>query len=148
MGLHYSERRYYEDDKENEDFIKYYAHQIYCRHGQANYVICYKCKDESEFIKMREYWKRLNIKYRNFNWNSFFGMESPTDDDGIDVDDDYRILGLKKTSSQEDLKKAFHQKARETHPDKVGGDGDMFKRIREAYDNIRRQLADLVVPVV
>ena len=70
-------------------------------------------------------------------------MESPRDDDGINVDEDYRVLGLKKTSSQEDLKKAFRQKARETHPDKVGGDGELFKKIKHAYDNIKEQVGGL-----
>ena len=144
MGLHYSERVYYEDEKEQEHFVNYYAEHIYCRHGQPSEVICYRCKEDAAHIKMRRYWDKFNIKYRNFNWNSFFGMESPRDDDGINVDEDYRVLGLKKTSSQEDLKKAFHQKARETHPDKVGGDGELFKKIKHAYDNIKEQVGGLV----
>ena len=140
MGLHYSERQYYDDPIKNAEFIRVYGATLYCSHGQPSYAICYRCKEDNEFIKMRQYWDRLNIKYRNFNWNYFFGMESPSDDDGINVDDDYRVLGLKKTSSQEDLKKAFHQKARETHPDKIGGDGELFKKIKNAYENIKEQV--------
>ncbi len=45
----------------------------------------------------------------------------------------YSILGIKRSASQEDIKNAFRQKARETHPDK-GGDEEEFKKVREAYE--------------
>ena len=61
--------------------------------------------------------------------HSFFFEE-----DFCDEEDNYSILGLKRSASQEDIKNAFRQKARETHPDKIGGDGEEFKRVREAYE--------------
>lgn len=45
----------------------------------------------------------------------------------------YDILGIPKTSTQEEIKKAFRKKAVEHHPDK-GGDESKFKEISEAYD--------------
>jgi len=43
------------------------------------------------------------------------------------------VLGLKRSSSQEDIKKAFREKALKTHPDK-GGDPADFRKVREAYE--------------
>jgi DnaJ-domain-containing protein 1 len=45
----------------------------------------------------------------------------------------FQVLGLKRSASQEDIKHAFREKARETHPDK-GGDEEEFKIVREAYE--------------
>jgi len=46
--------------------------------------------------------------------------------------DYYKILGVDKSSSQDDIKKAFRKKAHELHPDK-GGDPEKFKEVNEAY---------------
>ena len=45
----------------------------------------------------------------------------------------YEILGVEKTASFEDIKKAFRKLALEHHPDK-GGDEERFKEINEAYE--------------
>ena len=47
--------------------------------------------------------------------------------------DYYKILGVDKNSSQEEIKKAFRKKAHEFHPDKAGGNAEKFKEINEAY---------------
>lgn len=47
--------------------------------------------------------------------------------------DYYNILGVDKNASQEEIKKAFRQKAHQYHPDKTGGDEAKFKEINEAY---------------
>ncbi|MDD5464659.1 MAG: molecular chaperone DnaJ [Candidatus Moranbacteria bacterium] len=46
--------------------------------------------------------------------------------------DYYEILGVQKTASQDEIKKAFHKLAHKYHPDK-GGDEKKFKEINEAY---------------
>ena len=33
MGLHYSERTYYDDPDENDHFVKYYGCNMYCKHN-------------------------------------------------------------------------------------------------------------------
>lgn len=45
----------------------------------------------------------------------------------------YDILGLTKTASKEDIKKAFRKLAHKFHPDKKGGDANKFKEVNEAY---------------
>ena len=47
--------------------------------------------------------------------------------------DYYEILGVAKTATEEEIKKAFRKKAHQHHPDKDGGDEAMFKEINEAY---------------
>lgn len=47
--------------------------------------------------------------------------------------DYYEILGVSKTASEEEVKKAFRKKAHQHHPDKDGGDEAKFKEINEAY---------------
>jgi len=46
--------------------------------------------------------------------------------------DYYELLGIQKTASEEEIKKAFHKLAHKYHPDK-GGDEKKFKEINEAY---------------
>jgi DnaJ family protein A protein 2 len=57
----------------------------------------------------------------------------------------YDILGISPTSSVLEIKKAFRNKARITHPDK-GGDAEKFKEINSAYEILsnpeKRQLYD------
>jgi molecular chaperone DnaJ len=59
--------------------------------------------------------------------------------------DYYELLGVAKTASQEEIKKAFHKLAHKHHPDK-GGDEKKFKEINEAYqvlsDASKRQQYD------
>ncbi|MFA5358948.1 MAG: molecular chaperone DnaJ [Patescibacteria group bacterium] len=45
----------------------------------------------------------------------------------------YETLGVPKTASADEIKKAFREKAHLYHPDKKGGDEAKFKEINEAY---------------
>lgn len=45
----------------------------------------------------------------------------------------YNILGVSKTASKDEIKKAFRALAHKYHPDKKGGDAEKFKEINEAY---------------
>ena len=46
----------------------------------------------------------------------------------------YEILQVPKTASQREIVQAYHQRALKLHPDKQGGDKDMFQKVAEAYE--------------
>jgi len=60
--------------------------------------------------------------------------------------DYYEILGVGKSASADEIKKAFRKAATQHHPDKEGGDETKFKEISEAYevlkDSSKRQRYD------
>ena len=99
------------------DLPEYYKGDTYCRY--------------SNFEKDEHFYEDSN----------FFG--NPFEDDfksqreyREEENENYSVLGLKRSASQEDIKQAFRDKARETHPDKIGGDGEEFRKVREAYENL------------
>jgi len=49
------------------------------------------------------------------------------------AEDYYKILGVSKTASPDEIKKAFRKLAHQHHPDKSGGDEKKFKEINAAY---------------
>jgi molecular chaperone DnaJ len=49
--------------------------------------------------------------------------------------DYYKILGVDKNASQQDIKKAFRNSAKKHHPDK-GGDPEEFKKLNNAYETL------------
>ncbi|MES2557385.1 MAG: TerB family tellurite resistance protein [Bacteroidota bacterium] len=62
------------------------------------------------------------------------------------LEGDYEVLGIDKTASDDEVKKAYRQMAVRYHPDKVASLGDeyqkgakeKFQKIQEAYDNIKK----------
>ena len=48
--------------------------------------------------------------------------------------DYYDILGIDRYASDEEIKKAFREKAKQYHPDIYDGDDTIFKNINEAYE--------------
>lgn len=60
--------------------------------------------------------------------------------------DYYEILGVNRSASKDEIKKAFHRLAHKYHPDKKGGDEAKFKEVNEAFQILsndqRRQQYD------
>lgn len=96
-------------------------------------------KQKREFEeKMRQNQER---EFRNFwrRFDPFFDDRPPLDFDCEyeEYDDEYphSVFGLKKSASQEDMKKAYRKAVRETHPDKTGEDSeDEFREVQEAWE--------------
>ncbi|KAF9593718.1 hypothetical protein IFM89_024722 [Coptis chinensis] len=59
-----------------------------------------------------------------------FGRGAPKKSDNSKY---YEILGVQKSASQDDLKKAYRKAAIKNHPDK-GGDPEKFKELAQAYE--------------
>lgn len=51
--------------------------------------------------------------------------------------DYYEVLGVAKSASEDEIKKAFRKAAVKHHPDKEGGDEAKFKEINEAYEVLK-----------
>jgi len=64
----------------------------------------------------------------------------------MEYKDYYQILGVDRSASEADIKKAYRKLAAKYHPDKPTGDEEKFKEISEAYevlsDSEKRQMYD------
>ena len=49
------------------------------------------------------------------------------------MEDFYKILGVNKSASEDDIKRAYRKLAHEHHPDKSSGNEKKFKEVNEAY---------------
>ena len=72
---------------------------------------------------------------RGFPFEHMFGQGSsaPRKDSNVDTEKFYKLIGVEKTASSDEIKKAFRKKALHEHPDK-GGDPEKFKEIARAYE--------------
>lgn len=143
MGLHYSERTYYDDPQQNADFIKYYAHSLYCHHN--NYLSsCYKCKHERDEIQKKKWDAKQYEKYKRlFNHIHNLGYEflfpDPVREEKVKIRKDDKFVKLKKSNSQEELKKEYFKLAKKMHPDKPSGSTKLFQKLKQLYDILKEQ---------
>eukprot|EP01084_Bolivina_argentea_P177862 307561_1 len=99
----------------------------------------------------------------SFFFNDFFGGGMPggghfhghghgddSDDEPVDTEKFYKLLGISKSATQQEIKKAYRKKARELHPDKHPNEREkyqaLFQEIQAANEILKdpqkRQLYD------
>ena len=95
-------------------------------------------KDALDPAKMMGFLRRMGVDMNQFG-QMFSGMaQTGTMPQGFDP---YRILGLKKEASDEEIKKRYRQLVHKLHPDTAGIEGTSFllQMVLAAYDMIKRE---------
>jgi len=139
MGLHYSERKYYDDPKENERFINIYGPTLYCKHGTSSQYKCYKCIDDMRKLREAAYKKDRKAFWEYFR--KFFDGEQNENDVECCVypsDKHDEFKPLKKSKSFDELKKQYYKLSKIHHPDK-GGDVSIMQRLNNLFEKLRER---------
>lgn len=97
---------------------------------------------KSESKRKAHFEEERNRKSREHTHNffkSFFGWDLPPDGESATLDENYpyNVFGLKKSASQEDVKKAYRKEILKSHPDK-GGSNELFRKIQEAWEYFKK----------
>ena len=72
-------------------------------------------------------------RFKNF-FQGFFGFDQDdSNKESLDRDYPYSVFGLKRSASDDDVKKAYRKAVLKAHPDK-GGSNELFKKVREAWE--------------
>jgi curved DNA-binding protein CbpA len=74
--------------------------------------------------------------FRRF-FGGFYGFDSEEEPEKVEPDYPYNVFGLKKSASNEDVKKAYRKSVLKEHPDK-GGTAESFRKIQEAWEYFKR----------
>lgn len=121
---------------------------LYCSMTMADGVCS---AEEQEYLMQAE-----RILGLNGFTSTFFGRtggysngQPYVQDDEMSLDECYRILGVDPSSSDRDIKRAWHKKVLEFHPDKVQGQGadadaldfahQQTLKVNRAYERIRKE---------
>lgn len=70
-------------------------------------------------------------------FENFYSWDSNQEKENNPDAGDFEFMGLKRSCSQDDLKKRYYTLAKQYHPDKSTGDTKLFQALKNAYDNIK-----------
>ena len=93
---------------------------------------------QAEFRKAQE--KKEQDRWRDFAkkfTQGFFGFSEATPKQSNDYP--YCVFGLKRSASDEDMKKAYRKSVLKAHPDR-GGTNAAFRKVREAWEYFKNYL--------
>ena len=134
MGLDYSQRTYYDDPDENDHFVKYYGSTMYCSHGQPTYQTCYRCESEKRDLTMKQWYLKQEERFIKFIGGGFtFNQPDTREINKLNIRTNDKFTSLKRSKSQEELKKEYHKLALQYHPDKESGSTRIFQALNQVY---------------
>ena len=84
-------------------------------------------KREREAAEERE----RSERFKNF-FQGFFGFNTE-EKESLDREYPYSVFGLKRSASDDDMKKAYRKAVLKAHPDR-GGTNELFRKVREAWE--------------
>ncbi|MFB6296283.1 MAG: J domain-containing protein [Halobacteriales archaeon] len=61
---------------------------------------------------------------------------APSGDPGPTPEEARRVLGVAPDADEDEIRRAYRERAKDVHPDTAGGDEEAFKRVTEAYDRL------------
>jgi len=74
-------------------------------------------------------------RFKNF-FQGFYGYDkgfNTEEKEHLDRDYPYSVFGLKRSASDDDMKKAYRKEVLKAHPDR-GGSNEYFRKVREAWE--------------
>lgn len=76
-------------------------------------------------------------RFKNF-FQGFFGFDQDdSNKEPLDREYPYSVFGLKRSASDDDMKKAYRKAVLKAHPDR-GGTNELFRKVREAWEYFTR----------
>jgi len=116
----------------------------YCPHGNPIYYpLCPGCmadRKKRDEVRYNKYWKNAKINFmRYFNDNFSFTDPSLQSPNVVKIRKDDKFYKLKKSKSQEELKKNYFSLAKKYHPDKPTGDTKLMQKLQQIYELLSRQ---------
>ena len=110
-------------------------------HGGIFHVLPKFYQDyENEIRKQKEERARHENKQREESFKNFwgfFGFDSDDKEEKKEVDYPYSVFGLKRSASEDDMKRAYRKSILKSHPDK-GGSNEAFRKIQEAWEYFKK----------
>lgn len=80
-------------------------------------------------------------RFKNF-FEGFYGYDkgfNTEEKESLDKDYPYNVFGLKRSASDDDMKKAYRKAVLKAHPDK-GGSNELFRKIRQAWEYFTKNI--------
>jgi len=123
-------------------------YKSHCIHGQPIYyqnfcIGCRAIKQAKRDKLCEEYYKEKHKhfdfkKYFNEQYNYYFTNPSVEVADKIKIRENDKFASLKRSNSEDELKKTYYKLSRKLHPDK-GGSTKLMAKLNQLYDILKTQ---------